>query len=153
VFKRILAPTDGSIASMQAARAGVDLARELGATVIFITVSKPWSVFSLDPIVLSVTNEKKYLEDTARVAGVRLQACEEYARSQGVNARSVHIYEEPVWKAIVEEARNLQCDLIHMAAHGRRGGVALVIGSTTGKVLTHAPAPVLVHRGEATVPR
>jgi nucleotide-binding universal stress UspA family protein len=153
MFKRILVPTDGALASIQAMRAGVDLAQELGATVIFITVSRPWSVFSVDPFVLSVTDERKYLEDTARVAGVRLEACEEYARSKGVNARSVHAYEEPVWKAIVEEARNLQCDLIHMAAHGRRGGAALVIGSTTGKVLTHAPVPVLVHRGEGVVPR
>jgi nucleotide-binding universal stress UspA family protein len=153
MFKRILIPTDGSLASIQAMHAGVDLAKGLAATVIFITVSKPWSVFSLDPIVLSVTSEKKYLEDTARVAGVRLAACEEYARSNGVNARSVHVYEEPVWKAIVEEARNLQCDLIHMAAHGRRGGAALVIASTTARVLTHAPAPVLVHRGEGVVPR
>jgi nucleotide-binding universal stress UspA family protein len=33
-----------------------------------------------------------------------------------------------------------------MAAHGRRGLSALVLGSETNKVLTHSKIPVLVYR-------
>lgn len=38
------------------------------------------------------------------------------------------------------------CDLIVMASHGRRGVLALVLGSETVKVLTHCTIPVLVYR-------
>ena len=36
------------------------------------------------------------------------------------------------------------CDVIVMASHGRRGLAALLLGSETQRVLTHAPIPVLV---------
>ncbi|MDE2048668.1 MAG: universal stress protein, partial [Betaproteobacteria bacterium] len=38
------------------------------------------------------------------------------------------------------------CDLIVMGSHGRRGVEALLLGSTTTKVLTHTKLPVLVVR-------
>ena len=56
------------------------------------------------------------------------------------------MYEEDPWKAIVDEAKRVDCDLIVMASHGHRGTVAMVIGSETLKVLTHAAIPVLVMR-------
>jgi nucleotide-binding universal stress UspA family protein len=54
------------------------------------------------------------------------------------------MYEDEPWKAIVDESRRLGCDQIAMASHGHRGTVALLIGSETLKVLTHASIPVLV---------
>ena len=47
---------------------------------------------------------------------------------------------------IVEAARQLKCDLIVMATHGRRGVEGVVVGSQTLKVLTHSTIPVLVVR-------
>lgn len=63
-----------------------------------------------------------------------------------MQATTVHMYEEDPWKAIVDEAKRVDCDLIVMASHGHRGTVAMVIGSETLKVLTHAAIPVLVMR-------
>jgi nucleotide-binding universal stress UspA family protein len=50
------------------------------------------------------------------------------------------------WKAIIDVAKDKQCDLIAMASHGRRGAAALILGSETVKVLTHSTIPVLVFR-------
>jgi nucleotide-binding universal stress UspA family protein len=40
----------------------------------------------------------------------------------------------------------MNCDLIAMASHGRRGLSAIMLGSQTLKVLTHSTIPVLVFR-------
>ena len=48
--------------------------------------------------------------------------------------------------AIVEAARQRNCDLIFMASHGRRGLAALLLGSETQKVLVQSQIPVLVYR-------
>ena len=40
----------------------------------------------------------------------------------------------------------MDCDLLVMASHGRRGMVALLLGSETQKVLTHSTIPVLIVR-------
>jgi nucleotide-binding universal stress UspA family protein len=50
------------------------------------------------------------------------------------------------WEAIIEHAKRMECDLLVMASHGRRGVSALLLGSETQKVLTHSKVPVLVVR-------
>jgi nucleotide-binding universal stress UspA family protein len=47
---------------------------------------------------------------------------------------------------IVQAASRLDCDLVVMASHGRRGIEGLVVGSQTIKVLSHSKLPVLVVR-------
>jgi nucleotide-binding universal stress UspA family protein len=146
MFRHLLAATDGSELAQKAARAAIDLAVTLKAAVTLVTVSKPWRVVSLDPLIASEANELEYLKDSARLARERLKPGEDYALSKGVKLRSVHVYEEHVWKAIIDEARANVCDLVFIASHGRKGTVALLIGSETAKVLTHSTLPVLVYR-------
>jgi nucleotide-binding universal stress UspA family protein len=146
MFKHMLIPTDGSPASVRAIEAGVDLAKAINARITFLTVSKPWKLFSLDPLVAASTDEKEYLEASARLAEIRLNVGEVLAKAKGVQATAVHMYEEDPWKAIVDEARRVRCDLIVMASHGHKGTVGLLIGSETLKVLTHAAIPVLMMR-------
>ena len=50
------------------------------------------------------------------------------------------------WEAIIDHAKRLECDLLVMASHGRRGVSALLLGSETQKVLTHSKVPVLIVR-------
>ena len=50
------------------------------------------------------------------------------------------------WEAIIDHAKLMECDLLVMASHGRRGVAALLLGSETQKVLTHSKIPVLVVR-------
>ena len=58
----------------------------------------------------------------------------------------VHVEHEHPYQAIIETAEVRGCDLVVMASHGRHGIAAIVLGSETVKVLTHAKIPVLVHR-------
>jgi nucleotide-binding universal stress UspA family protein len=146
MFKHLLVPTDGSPASVRAIEASVNLAKAVNARITFLTVSKPWKIFSLDPLIAAATNEKEYLEESARLARIRLDVGEVLAKSKGVQATAVHMYEEHPWKAILDEAKRVRCDLIEMASHGHKGTVAMLLGSETLKVLTHAEMPVLVMR-------
>lgn len=83
MFKHMLIPTDGSSTSVRAIEAGVNLAKALNARITFLTVSKPWKLFSLDPLIAVSTNEKEYLEDSARLAEIRLNVGEVLAKSKG----------------------------------------------------------------------
>ena len=46
----------------------------------------------------------------------------------------------------MEVCDELDCDLIFMASHGRKGLAAVLLGSETQKVLTHSKVPVMVYR-------
>ena len=50
------------------------------------------------------------------------------------------------YDAILRTADANGCDLILMTSHGRKGLAAVLLGSETRKVLTHAKVPVLVVR-------
>ena len=50
------------------------------------------------------------------------------------------------WKGILAAAHRRRCDAIVIASHGRSGLGGLVLGSETGKVLSHSRIPVLVTR-------
>ena len=52
-------------------------------------------------------------------------------------------------EAIVDTARERNCDLIVMGSHGRRGLSRLLAGSVTQAVLANAPVPVMVLRPAA----
>jgi nucleotide-binding universal stress UspA family protein len=146
MFKHLMLPTDGSPHSNDAVRSGIELAAALKSAVTLMTVFAPWKLFSLDPLVSGATTEDQYLRDTQEIADARLKPWADLASSRGVVAVCVRIFEEHPWKAIVDEAANLGCDLIVMASHGRRGVVAGIIGSESLKVLTHARIPVEIHR-------
>ena len=146
MFKHMLIPTDGSSASVRAIEAGIDLAKAVGARITFMTVLKPWKLLSLDPLVASSTTEKQYLEESARIGRMRVNVGVELAKSKGVQASGLLMYEDDPWKAIFDESKRVGCDLIAMASHGHKGTVATLIGSETLKVLTHAAIPVLVMR-------
>jgi len=50
----------------------------------------------------------------------------------------------PVNEEICEAADEMKTDLIIMSTHGHTGLRHAVLGSTTEKVVQHAPCPVLV---------
>ena len=64
----------------------------------------------------------------------------------GVPVETVSEIHDQPFRAIIDAAHALGCDLIVMASHGRRGISALLLGSETAKVLTHSTIPVLVYR-------
>jgi nucleotide-binding universal stress UspA family protein len=77
----------------------------------------------------------KYLADIATAA-----------KDADVKCDSFHVTSDHPYTAIIQTARERNCDLIAMASHGKKGVKGLVLGSETWKVLTHSQIPVLVFR-------
>jgi nucleotide-binding universal stress UspA family protein len=71
---------------------------------------------------------------------------QERAKVAGVPCDTLLLTSDYPDQSIIAAARSQQCDLIAMASHGRKGIAAVLLGSTTQKVLTHSAIPVLVFR-------
>jgi nucleotide-binding universal stress UspA family protein len=145
MYKNLLIPTDGSKLAGKAVQHGIAFAKEIGAKITVLTVTVPFHVFTLEPQVVedtSIEYEKHIKEHTAKILG----AIANVAKAAGVACDTIRVEDEHPYQAIIEAARSNGCDLIVMASHGRRGVLAIVLGSETVKVLTHSKIPVLVHR-------
>jgi len=92
------------------------------------------------------TPPQEFFEAQERIAARRVQAVVEQSREAGVPCQSHTVEALHPWEAIIDHAKRLECDLLVMASHGRRGVSALLLGSETQKVLTHSKVPVLVVR-------
>jgi nucleotide-binding universal stress UspA family protein len=138
MFKHILIPTDGSDLSRKAILYGVQLAKESGAKVTGLTVAEPYRAAAMDAVLVPV-DEGDY-EEQSRVLS------EKAAQAAGVPCETIREVHDQPYRAIIDAAQALGCDLIVMASHGRRGISALLLGSETAKVLTHSTIPVLVYR-------
>lgn len=147
MFKHILLPTDGSELSMRAIQAGVGLAKTLGAKIAALHAYP--SVFAIYYGELAWTDDRLQMElrDAAKKEGEKiLEQVAAAAKAAHVPVELVLVEKDSPWEAIVETAERRGCDLIVMAAHGRRGLSAVLLGSETNKVLTHSKTPVLVYR-------
>jgi nucleotide-binding universal stress UspA family protein len=145
MYKNILIPTDGSELSGKAVRAGVGLAKALGAKVTMLTVSVPFHVFTLETGMV-IDTAPEYAKHAQAKATKTLGDAAGVAKAAGVACDTMHVEHEHPYQAIIDTAKSKDCDLITMASHGRRGVAALVLGSVTVQVLTHSKIPVLVHR-------
>lgn len=147
MYKRILIATDGSKLSKKAVEQGVRLAASSGAGVIAFHVRPPYPmIYYGEPVMVDVIPSSTYERETKKTAARYLDAVAEIARRAGVACKSVHVSDTSPADAIVRAARREKCDLIVMAAHGRRGIARLLLGSETNKVLTHSKIPALVVR-------
>jgi nucleotide-binding universal stress UspA family protein len=145
MFKHILIPTDGSDLSRKAVLYGVRLAKELGKKVTGLTVAEPYRVATMDTILIPV-DEGDYEEQSRVLSERAMEQVNMAAEAAGVPCETVREVNDQPYRAIIDAAQALQCDLIVMASHGRRGISALLLGSETAKVLTHSSIPVLVYR-------
>jgi nucleotide-binding universal stress UspA family protein len=145
MYKHILVPTDGSALSASAIEQAMGLAKSLGAKVTGMTVSIPFHVFALDPLMVSDTAEQ-YKEDCEDRAEKFLEAVTVAAKAAGVQCDVTHVTADHSYEGIIDTATLMGCDLILMASHGRKGIAGLVLGSETHKVLIHSKIPVLVCR-------
>ena len=147
MFKHILIPTDGSSVATKAIRAGVALAKEMGARVT--------GYYAQEPVPPHLHGEG-YVSDKRIVAEFERRSHEHAARcvaAVGTAAKAAGVEFEALiersavpYRGIIEAARKKKCDAIFIASHGRRGLSGLILGSVTQKVLSHSKLPVLVFR-------
>ena len=146
MFTNILIPTDGSDSSQHAVRIGVDLARTHQARVTGIHVIPDYHLLiayegAFDP----VTEERIEQEAKAR-AEKYLEFVRNAAKEAGIACDTICETSDHPYDAILKAAEARKCDLIVMTSHGRKGLAAVLLGSETRKVLTHAKIPVLIVR-------
>ncbi|GIW29686.1 MAG: universal stress protein [Meiothermus sp.] len=142
MYKRILIPTDGSAPSETAVKAGLELAKSLGAETTLLYVVEP-----VMARILIGPETIPYYPDLTRdleIAGKQaLERAEGFAQYLGVPAKT-ELKQGNAAQVIVEEAAGH--DLVVMGTHGRSGLDRLLLGSVTQKVLQRSPKPMLVVR-------
>jgi nucleotide-binding universal stress UspA family protein len=148
MFKHILIPTDGSRLAAKGIKAGVKLAKSLGARVTGVYVAAPYMppIYGEAGLTLTGLSQKEYAKMVERQAKKALAALEIEAGLAGVSCRLESVSEAQPWRGILRVARGRKCDAIVMASHGRGGLGGLILGSETARVLAHSKIPVLVTR-------
>jgi len=138
MYERIVVPTDGSEASMRAAREAFDIAREGGGTVHVVSVvdESPGSLLlsseSMGPLM-----ERLHEDAEASLESIRAEA------PPGTDVVTDVTRGTNVFQAIVGYAEDVDADLLVMGSTGR-SGVGGILGSTTQRVTETTAIPVLV---------
>lgn len=145
MYKRILVPLDGSETADHGLDEAIGLARDGHGTLCLLHIIDTF------PMMVEWTTTatfEKVVEDLRRYGQQLLDKAAARARDQGVATESVvlELVSERVATAIVDQAKKLQCDLIVMGTHGRKGVSHLVLGSAAEGVIREAEVPVLLVR-------
>ncbi len=146
MISKILVPTDGSKTARKAGTYAIDLAKQLHASIIVLSVmdkrllaSRTVAVGRSQPDVAESIDD--YLREAAeRYAGVIKKLCEQKGVQSKVVIKPGHPVEE-----IVKEAEKSKVDLIIMGSHGQSALVAATLGSVTyGVIHKDTKIPILL---------
>jgi nucleotide-binding universal stress UspA family protein len=149
VISKILVPSDGSKTAQRAAGYAVDLAKQLKASIIALSVIDKRSLIAqtvsasetarhtIEPI-------EDYLRGAAEgYAGEIKKLCDKSGVASTIIIKMGH----PV-EVIVKEAKRSKANLIVMGSHGRSALSATVLGSVSyGVIHNDKSIPVLIVRG------
>jgi nucleotide-binding universal stress UspA family protein len=137
-IRRILLATDLSSASEAATSEALELASDLGARLLIVSVIEP-----------PARRPGAAVRRVDQVRGAREAAAQEIVqrgRKRGVVVEFLVWQGEPA-EAIVEAATAEQVDLVVVGSHGRGSMGRFLVGSVSEQVVRTAPCPVLVVRG------
>jgi nucleotide-binding universal stress UspA family protein len=145
-FPKILVCTDGSPDSEGAITAALHLAKTTGSTVFLLEVLfylAGYELQSPDALAPPLVNlELMQIQETA--AKERLETWRAEAAKEGVTLEPRIRSGSSAYEGILEEAGEIQPDLIIMGRHGYTGLTRLLMGSVTARVIGHRPCHVLV---------
>lgn len=145
MYKKILAPVDGSHRAIMAVEHAAELARLCQATLTLFYV-----IPQLPPYVNRYSDRlgnvyqqiQQDLEDNAKeIIAKAAEACGKH----GINAEAKIVWGNPAHE-ICNEAREGRYDLIVMGSRGLGEIRGYLMGSVSNRVVRHAPCPVLVVR-------
>jgi len=147
VFKHILIPTDGSAVARKAVKAGIALAKALGAKVTAYYALEAFQPYVYGDGYVIDTSTIKSFDERARETGRKyLAEVEKAAQAAGVECETLITKPGTAYQGIIDAAKKKKCDAIFMASHGRGELASLLLGSVTQKVLAHSKIPVVVFR-------
>ena len=147
MFKHILIPTDGSRVAAKAIKAGVAMAKEMGARVTGYCAQEPVPTHIYGE---GYIGDRDLVAEFERRSREHAQRCVDEvaaaAKAEGVPFEPLVTKSSLPYRAIIEAAQERKCDVIFIASHGYRGLAGLLLGSETSKVLAHTKVTVVVCR-------
>ncbi len=148
MISKILVATDGSKVAQKAATYAVDLAKQLRASVLALSVVDMRSSMGMGPTIPASHTAKHMIESVEdylrEAAGRFAEEIEELCKENDVASKTVIATGHPV-EEIVKEAESSKVDLIIMGSHGRSALGAMVLGSVTyGVIHSDTKIPVMV---------
>ena len=141
--KKILFPTDFSTCSDVGIEHATALARDAGATLLFVHVEEPPPIYGEGEMYYGV------IEPDHEALMKMLKALVPTDPSVPCEHRLVR--GDPATR-IVELAEQESCDLIVMGTHGRTGMTRLLMGSVAEGVMRRAKCPVLTYKPQRVAP-
>jgi nucleotide-binding universal stress UspA family protein len=142
-IKSILVPLDFSDPSKKALIYAVRMAEQFGSRIIMLSVIEPVATpdFTYHPLITETDAVKKSV--TKRLDAL----CQELKVPGNLIERKIVRYGTP-FAEITSAARTLKVDLIIVTTHGYTGLKHVIMGSTSERVVRHAPCPVLTVRSK-----
>jgi nucleotide-binding universal stress UspA family protein len=140
MFEGILLAVDGSEHSLRSAKEAGDLARAMKSDILRIVVA-----FDSIPPYLGEPNMQQAITARMKEANAILQKAQD---AVGKIPGEIHteLIEGPAAEAIINVAKTRGSTVIVMGSRGMSAIAELVLGSTSHKVVSHAPCPVLIIR-------
>ncbi len=152
-LETILLATDGSAASEPASEQAIDLAIQVEARLLVVSVvasarqpSEAAAAAAHGASAHGAPGVEAHEADSRDSMAARAQAIVQRARAAGANATYL-VWEGEAGDAIVAAADSECADLIVVGSHGRSGVSRFFIGSVSDFVVRHAHCPVMVVRG------
>jgi nucleotide-binding universal stress UspA family protein len=149
MISKILIPSDGSKTAKRASVYAVDLAKQLKASIIILSVIDQRSliaktVSASDTARHTIEPIEDYLKEAAEgYAGEIKKLCDKSDVASTISIKMGHPVNE-----IVKEAKRSKADLIVMGSHGRSALSAAVLGSVSyGVIHNDKSINVLIVRG------
>jgi nucleotide-binding universal stress UspA family protein len=145
-IETILLATDGSSASEGASDEAIDLAVQVGARLLVVSVlgssSRP----------AGASAETSGPADSRDSLTTKAQGIVQRAKAAGSDATFL-VWDGDPGEGIVAAAHSENADLIVVGSHGRSGVSRFLIGSVSDYVVRHAHCPVMVVRGKSEAAR
>ncbi|HLO27610.1 MAG TPA: universal stress protein [Anaerolineales bacterium] len=140
MFANILLAVDGSEHALHAARMAARLAKAMNSQILRVVVA-----YEPVPAYLGEPNLQRVIDVRLNEAQETLQRAVE---ALGTIPADIHteLIEGDAADSIIEVARVRASDVIVMGSRGLGGLAGLLLGSTSQKVVAHAPCPVLIVR-------
>jgi nucleotide-binding universal stress UspA family protein len=140
MFENILLAVDGSDHALHAAQVAASLAKAMNSQTLRIVVAyDPIPVHLGDPYMQEAINTR--LNETEQIMQKAVQAV-------GAVPAEIHteLIEGDPAEVVIEVAQTRESNVIVMGSRGLGKLAGLVLGSTSQKVVSHAPCPVLIVR-------
>ena len=149
MYKRIAVAIDGSKTSDTALNEAINLAVELGSTLLLLHVCEELPIL-WEPDGMSVVPIQDIIKVIEDAGNALLKKCKEQVANRGiaVEAKLVETVGGHIGSVISDETKKWNADLLVVGTHGRKGFQHLLMGSVAEGVIRTASIPVLMVRGE-----